>query len=231
MNELCDMAAVVFDVGNTLHHLDLGFIAATVSDLATPVTVDQVARAEYAAKHAIDTLFRARSSGDDSSRQLSYYESILAALQIPSPRWQAILDTLHAENRRSSLWRIMHASTPSVLAELQSRGYVLSVVSNADGRVAAAIEAKGTTRFFKTIIDSHVVGVEKPDARIFQMALDACAIEAARAVYVGDIYEIDVRGARAAGMTPVLLDPLSGYGEVDCVRITRLDDLIDLLAP
>jgi putative hydrolase of the HAD superfamily len=48
-------------------------------------------------------------------------------------------------------------------------------------------------------------------------------------VYVGDIYEIDVRGARNAGISPVLMDPLNRYGEVDCLRIDALERLLDLL--
>ena len=52
---------------------------------------------------------------------------------------------------------------------------------------------------------------------------------AAETLYVGDIYEIDVQGARGAGITPVLLDPLTLYGEVDCARIDRLARLLELL--
>lgn len=67
------------------------------------------------------------------------------------------------------------------------------------------------------------------DPRIFQLALDACSASPETTVYVGDIYEIDVRGARATGITPVLLDPLSRYGGVDCLCIDSLDRLLVLL--
>jgi HAD superfamily hydrolase (TIGR01549 family) len=123
----------------------------------------------------------------------------------------------------------MQPHTPGVISELRQRGFTLAVVSNADGRVPAAIAARGLAEHFAAIVDSHLVGVEKPDPRIFAIALEACGAEPADAVYVGDIYEIDVRGARNAGMTPVLLDPLCAYGEVDCARITALTELLDLL--
>lgn len=118
---------------------------------------------------------------------------------------------------------------PQVLEELKRLGFKLAVVSNADGRVERALHASGIGRFFATIIDSHVVGVEKPDARIFHLALEACGSTAAQSVYVGDIYEIDVRGARNAGMQALLLDPLDRYAAVDCVRIKSLADLPQLL--
>jgi HAD superfamily hydrolase (TIGR01549 family) len=123
----------------------------------------------------------------------------------------------------------MDPETPRLIADLRRRGYTLAVVSNADGRVAASLAASGIAGEFATIVDSHVVGVEKPAARIFEIALQACCAQAANTVYVGDIYEIDVRGARNAGISPVLLDPLDRYGEVDCPRITALRQLLGLL--
>jgi putative hydrolase of the HAD superfamily len=60
------------------------------------------------------------------------------------------------------------------------------------------------------------VGVEKPDARIFQLALQQAGLGAGEAVYVGDLYSIDVLGARGAGLTAVLLDPGAGWGARDC---------------
>jgi putative hydrolase of the HAD superfamily len=126
---------------------------------------------------------------------------------------------------------VLQPGTDTVLAELGARGFTLGVVSNADGRVAGALKARGLARHFATIIDSRVVGVEKPDPRIFVLALEACGARPAETVYVGDIYEIDIQGARGAGLTGVLLDPLRAYGSVDCPTIDALSRLLDLLPP
>jgi HAD superfamily hydrolase (TIGR01509 family) len=123
----------------------------------------------------------------------------------------------------------MHDDTPALLETLCARGYTLGVVSNADGRVAASLDACGIAPHFKVVIDSHVVGVEKPDPRIFRLALDACGTHPEETIYIGDIYEIDIVGARNAGIRPFLLDPLSLYGEVDCERIDSLTRLLELL--
>lgn len=223
------IAAVVFDVGNTLHHIDHAFIAATIRQHGLSITQHDVAVAEYSAKAAIDDLFRTRAGGVDAGRRLSYFETMLETLHVPREAFAAITAALHAENERQSLWRVMHPDTPDVLAELRRRGFTLAVVSNADGRVPAALAAGGIAEHFAAIVDSHLVGVEKPDARIFQIALEACNAPAFAALYVGDIYEIDIRGARNAGMTGVLLDPLDRYPPVDCLRIARLAQLLDLL--
>lgn len=222
------MRAVLFDVGNTLHHLDHAWIAGCLAAHGHPATARQVQEAEYHGKAAVDARCRRRDPGTDASRQVDYVGIILDALGVAPARQPAIAAAVHAENRRDSLWRVMHDDTPAVLAALAGRGLRLAVVSNADGRIAAALAASGIDRHFAAVIDSHVVGVEKPDPRIFRMALDACGVEPAAALFVGDIYEIDVRGARDAGMDAVLIDPLSRYGAVDCRRIARLPELLDL---
>jgi len=224
-----NISTVIFDVGNTLHHLDHAFIAAAVSRHSHAVTAHEVAVAEYTAKAAIDALFRARASGSDETRRVSYFGTILDTLRVTPSATTPIIEALHVEDGRASLWRVMQPETPSVLAELRRRGFRLAVVSNADGRVAGSLAASGLADHFVAIIDSYVVGVEKPDRRIFQLALQACGAAPADAVYVGDIYEIDVLGARRAGIEPLLIDPLGGYGAVDCHRIASLAELIDLL--
>src|SRR5262249_1397802 len=79
-------------------------------------------------------------------------------------------------------------------------------------------EATGLTAHLDFVIDSGLVGVEKPDPRIFRLGLDAAKVNAHEAVYVGDLYSVDVLGARAAGIEGVLLDPRGLWAPGDCVR-------------
>ena len=220
---------MLFDLGNTIHHLDHEFIAGVISAHAAPVRGDQVAVAEYRAKAAVDAQLRARRSGNDSTRQRTYFETIMAALEVPEAHVEPIRVALHEANAQDCLWRVLHDDTAAVLAALRARGYTLGIVSNADGRVQSALAASGIAGHFAAAIDSHVVGVEKPDPRIFALAVDACGATPESTLFVGDIYEIDVAGARNAGLTPVLIDPLNLYGEVDCLRIDRLARLLELL--
>lgn len=223
------VSTVLFDLGNTLRHLDHAFVATVITRHARPVQAIEMARAEYHGKAAIDAQLRARRRGTDATRQQPYFDAIMDALGIDAAARPAIDADLRAENTRDILWRVMHDDTPSVLAALCARGYTLGVVSNADGRVAAALDSCGLAPYFTTVIDSHVVGVEKPDPRIFHLALDACGARPEEAIFVGDIYEIDVQGARNAGITPLLLDPLGLYGDVDCDRIDTLARLLERL--
>jgi len=79
------------------------------------------------------------------------------------------------------------------------------------------------------VIDSGAVGVMKPDPRIFHLALDAMAINSADAWYVGDMPGIDVVGARAAGLHPVVMDPYQFHLDADYSRVSSLGDLANIL--
>jgi putative hydrolase of the HAD superfamily len=223
------VTTVLFDLGNTLHHLDHAFIAEVLTRHGHPTDAHAVAVAEYRGKAAVDATFRARRGGDDASRVVPYFETIMAALGIAPAAVEPVGAALRAENERRCLWRVLREDTPAVLAELRRRGYRLGIVSNADGRVEAEIATSGIAPHFNAVIDSHRVGVEKPDPRIFALALDAAGARPQDALFIGDIYEIDVAGARAAGLEALLLDPLGLYGAVDCERIASLDELLDLL--
>jgi putative hydrolase of the HAD superfamily len=69
------------------------------------------------------------------------------------------------------------------------------------------------------------VGVEKPDPRIFHLACERGGVTCDEAVHVGDVYEIDVLGARAAGVHPLLIDPDGLHADADCERIPAITDL------
>ena len=68
------------------------------------------------------------------------------------------------------------------------------------------------------MLDSHVVGFEKPDLRIFQHALEISGSLPERTLHVGDMYHADVAGARGAGIDALLLDPYDVWTDVDCER-------------
>jgi FMN phosphatase YigB (HAD superfamily) len=98
-------------------------------------------------------------------------------------------------------------------------------VSNANGTVRAKLGRVGLAGFFEIIVDSHDEGIEKPDPRIFHLALRRMGVKAAEAAYVGDLYHVDVVGAEAAGLRPFLLDPFGLHGERPVARLRALDEL------
>lgn len=92
-----------------------------------------------------------------------------------------------------------------------------------------AFQRIGLFDLVDVIVDSAEVGFEKPDRRLFDAALGMAGAEHSRAIHVGDIYHIDVAGARAAGLTPVLVDEANLYADADCHRIASIAELPALL--
>lgn len=230
--------SVLFDAGNTLMHLDYAFIASVLAAHGYPRAPLDIRVAEYSAKAAIDDHLAPRPAHgvegllwrDAQHERPSYFGIVLHGLRIPDEAAPAILDALQAHNRERCLWRVVEPDTGNVLAALRGRGLTLAVISNADGRVEADLARCGLRPHFATVVDSHLVGVEKPHPGIFNIALERIQATPDAALYVGDVFSIDVLGARAAGLDAVLLDTLSRYpGDVDCPRISRLAELFDLL--
>jgi len=118
-----------------------------------------------------------------------------------------------------------------MLTALRALDLRLVVVSNANGRLHAMFDRVGLTPHVDVILDSHQWGVEKPDPRLFHLALNESGASAARTIHVGDFFHIDVAGARAAGLADaVLFDSASLYADADCPRIHRLGDLVAVVA-
>lgn len=113
----------------------------------------------------------------------------------------------------------------------------LGLISNAgDGNaIRQFLERSDLTHYFSSILISEEVGIAKPWKRIFHMGLEEMNLDPDRSIYVGDRYNVDVLGARNAGMRPVYIRQYHTDGEppedieINAPRIDHLLDLIPLL--
>jgi putative hydrolase of the HAD superfamily len=221
--------AVLFDAGGTLVHLDYAFMAECARAHGAGVDAAVLRRSERAARLAIDAQARARGrvDGTDATRREGYFANLLRAAGVEDELRRKIVADLEAANRERNLWSVPFAQAEETLRGLRDRGVRTAVVSNADGRVEALLRAAGLAAHLELVVDSHYEGVEKPDPEIFRRALERMGLRPERAAYIGDIYTIDVLGARAAGLVPILIDSAGAYPEVDCLRIEQLRELLD----
>lgn len=226
---MSEIKAVLFDAGNTLVWLDHPFIVQLLREHGVETSMEQLTEAEYGAKLLMDELVRGGNGGDDASRARIFFAEIFTRVGVAEDSFGPLSERLFARHAESNLWSSVRDRTAETLDELRRRGYRLGVISNADGRVEGLLEAVGLRPHFELVVDSGVVGVEKPDPRIFHLALEQMGVAPAEAVYVGDIYEIDMVGARRAGMRPILIDPLWKWDDKDCERIRGIHDLLDVL--
>jgi putative hydrolase of the HAD superfamily len=115
--------------------------------------------------------------------------------------------------------------TPPFLEALRAQGYFLGVISNSIGTAEEQLGRVGLVRHFDTVLDSAIVGVEKPHPEIFQMALRRAKVRPAEALFVGDTNATDMGGAELAGLRGVLIDRVGAYPHATCPRITLLPEL------
>jgi len=107
--------------------------------------------------------------------------------------------------RSPRIWAAFYDAKPA-LESLRKLGCFIGVIANAESSLADALEHAGLSQCVDTVTTSEEASVEKPDPAIFRKALDKSGLEPKRCVYVGDVPEIDILGARNAGITPVWLD-------------------------
>ena len=191
------------------------------------VDADVLARAEPRARKQIDEQ-RTIGATTDASRGWLFFDLILERAGIPrSDATGAALAELHIYHQANNLWELVPDGVRPALAALRARGLMLVVVSNANGTVRAHVDRIGLGPYFDCVIDSCDVGVEKPDPRIFEIALARAGAQPETTIHVGDLYHVDVLGARAAGLRAVLLDETNLHENVDCPRVSSLAELVD----
>jgi putative hydrolase of the HAD superfamily len=213
--------AVLFDAGNTLLRMNYGAIAAHLATHDVAPGVDAIQRAEWRARVRLDADVFARpapgmstESGSTSERYLRY---ILDELGVTDAATVAsVIAWRRGYNPPAGIFNTAEPEAATALALVHEAGLRAAVISNSNGSVRAVLDGLGLTRHVDYVIDSGEVGVEKPDPRIFRLALERSGVDAAAAVYIGDLYSVDVLGARAVGIRTILLDPGGHWGERDC---------------
>jgi putative hydrolase of the HAD superfamily len=216
---------VLFDAGGVLVLPDPTVLGPTLAPHGGSLDVVVHHRAHYASMRAHDI------ADDEDLDWRAYNEAYL--------RWTGVSDDdpdaaqIFAATMNPFLWRFPNPGAASVLRALVDRGVPVGVVSNASGQIEAALARAGLCQVgdgpgaaVVCVVDSHVVGFSKPDPRIFEGALGCLGVAPERVVYVGDSARYDVRGALAAGLTPVQLDPYEDTPDADHERVVSLEALL-----
>jgi len=229
MKSLKGIKAIFFDAGGTLIHLDAPRICSLITDeLGCSLSAEHFPHAQSRAMRRVAELVE-EGAGSTEKLKRQFYSTLLPAIGVTENHLERAIDLALNLAQSEMLWRSTSQGTAEALTQLKNRGLRLAVVSNSDGRIELAFHQAGLFDHFEFFIDSFLVGVEKPDPRIFQIALERAQIAADEAVYVGDLYSVDVVGARRAGLVPVLFDPDSLNEDADCLRIQSIGELISIL--
>ena len=221
---------VVLDAGGVLVVPNHDVICERFAAAGFTVDPDLLFEAHYRGVHAIDVAEAEPEVFDD------YHRAYAAHVGVDEASLLAAADVLQGLWQISGLWVQALPWAAEGLAAIAATGVPIVIVSNADGTVDQVLAASGLlqvgpgagTEVF-AIVDSGAVGIAKPDPAIFHHALELVGATPERAIHVGDAYQYDVRGARAAGVRPVLVDPLDIRTDADCERVRSLVEVVDLI--
>ena len=150
------------------------------------------------------------------------YGIFLRELGVPDEA--GLIDTVYAEFTDLANYALFD-DVPPVLEALRDAGLTLGVISNFEDWLERLLEELDVARFFAVSVISGAEGMEKPDPRIFHLAMERAGVRPEASVYVGDNPDFDVDPAAAVGMHPVLIDRRDRFPGAPGVRITSMADL------
>jgi len=199
-----DIDAVIFDAGGVLLLPDAEAGRMAIAALDCESTPEDWRRAHYTTLPLLDQM--------QPIDWQTHRRAVAAEVGVPDESLDAAA-ALIEDVMVGRAWVAVPGAADALRA-LAGAGYQLAVVSNAWGTVAQWLEQHGVCSVeagdlpqVATVIDSHLVGIEKPDPRIFRLAIDVLDVPPERSIYVGDTVRFDVVGAHNAGLHPVHVDP------------------------
>jgi putative hydrolase of the HAD superfamily len=223
--------AVLVDVGGVLVLPDHDRIAGAFERGGVHVDPDRLDRAHYAGVAALTEF-----TEGDRNIWVAYNRAYARACGTPEEAVDEVVEHLLNEFATGEVWSRTVPGSVDALRRLGALGVHLAIVSNADGNAEQRLRddavcqvGPGRGASVEVILDSTVVGIAKPDPRIFDLALDTLGVPADRALHVGDTPGADVDGARAADVHPVLVDPFDLHPDLDVERVDSLADVVELV--
>ena len=231
---------LLFDGYGTLLELD-DFYARLQSGFArrgarfSSEAIRRAARVEM--KHYIANAMRAR---DEPSREILRLECAgVLADELRAEQYS--FDWKDEAVREVLVEALVFRAFPEVeaaLRELTARGVEMGVLSNWDFGLSHELEKLGLAQYFRFVLTSAQCGAQKPERAIFELGLqnarqEYCSVGDLACFYIGDHYENDVLGARAAGLFPLWLvrderDVAAGETHEANDEVARLSSLQDL---
>lgn len=224
------LETVFLDAGGVLLYPNWRRVSDALAVQGVIVSPDALVKADPVARRELDDT-GVIGGTTDATRGWVYFDLVLAHAGIArSEATGAALADLHRYHTASNLWEYVPPYVVPALEQLRALGLRLVVVSNANGTLLKHMDRLGLTRRFDCVLDSADEGVEKPDPRFFDIALARSGARKDTTIHVGDLYHVDVVGARNAGLRGVLLDEADLRPDADCPRVRTLDELVARIA-
>jgi len=218
--------AVSLDVGGVLVVPDHGVLSFALSSAEIQHDRSRFGVGHYLAMAALDL---ATSDPEDFT---DYLWAFASAVDVRDADRQRAHDALKAV-LFTPVWCQPVAGSRAAVRRLADAGLRLAVTSNSDGTVADLLRrhewvqvGEGPGVPVEVITDSGVVGVGKPDPKVFQATIDGLGLAPERILHIGDSVHYDVEGAAAVGLQAVHMDPFALCAATDHAHVRSLGDLL-----
>lgn len=220
------MSAITFDFGQTLAELDHEMLCRRVSERGLRLDVERARAETPAAWRAYNEAKRSGLAGGDAwctlMRTLVTRAGLCeadGATSASTARIDELASWLFEQQPGANLWRKPVPGMFELVSSLAAAGVPLGIVSNSEGRIAELCVELGIDRHFRAVADSGVLGIEKPDPKIFDYAAERLGVPTHDLIHIGDAWEADVVGALAAGARAVWFAPDGERALPDRVRV------------
>ncbi|MEK5508523.1 HAD family hydrolase [Paenibacillus sp. FSL P4-0113] len=215
--------AIIFDLDNTLIHRKQAFAAYTERFIERFIVAEEPAiRAAV-----VEQIRLADQDGYRDKKEL--YTELHADLELKNPHTsvQEMLGFWYSEFHK---FTVLMDGAKEVLSELRSRGLKLGIITNGSLRTQQAkIDRVMLRDYVDSIIVSGGVNIQKPNPRIFELALNELDIvDPGHACYVGDHPTNDIRGAQSAGLHTIWLEGFMTWQETGIVPDYQIGSLREI---
>jgi putative hydrolase of the HAD superfamily len=230
--------AVFFDLFRTLAEHDPPqqlVLHQVLSDLGTSIPLEQIERGQLAAEKVYFAAYASRPirSMNEAERAdffLAHQRRILSESGLDGDDGLVERVFLQMRRRVDHTRFALYDDVADGLAVLKKRGLRLGLLTNMSREVDFIRRDLGIDQYFDFTVTPEDAAADKPEPAFFRCALERAGVTAGEAMHVGDQYPLDILGARAAGLTAVMIDRAAMYPEItDCPRISSLAELPALL--
>ena len=230
--------AVLFDLDGTLFHhfpssgeVFLGYVRTIGFQVSAEDNIRAEHWAHYYFAHSPEIQEDSKMFGDDSKGFWINFlrrRLIASGIHVTQTADLAPQVAIHMSEAYKPETRVPEDAR-TLLKFLKDSGYMLGMVSNRESPYQQEMEKLEMHSYFQFFLAGGEVNSFKPDALIFERALELAGTSAHETMYVGDNYFADIVGSHRAGLTPVLYDPISLFPDADCAVIKSFGELPELL--
>lgn len=227
---------VIFDAAGTLVGRDSPdffeeFFVVAAGELGTAVTLDRV-KAALAKTMEEEPRFRSREGRMSTPEQtrryfLDLYARVLNAAGVEGDLMPGLQE--YYDRFQDGRYLEVYGDVRPTLEALKARGVRLGVLSNWSEHLGLVLERLDLDRYFSFLVVSAEAGCEKPDEKIFRLAVDRAETPIERILYIGDYPEEDILPAERIGLDALLIDRYEKYARYRLPSIRRLTDVPGLI--